>query len=90
MVVVISLTNGLPITATARAPEPLPPSSVIIAVVRYPTPESTTSMAITAPALLTRAVITAGDSAVPVTITVGGSVYPEPPSTTVTDSMLRR
>jgi len=90
MVVLILRTSWLPITATATAPVPFPPTKVIVAVVKYPKPGLITSTAITRPALLILAVITAVSSAVPVTTTSGGTVYPVPPSTIETDSMLSR
>ena len=76
--------KSLPMTATARTPTPLPPVNDINAVLIYPDPGLSTVIDVTLPALLTTAVIVACSMHSPVTITSGATVYPMPPSTTVT------
>ena len=90
IVVLIERTKLLPICATATAPWPLPPVNVIVAVVLYPLPGVIILTATTRPALLITAVIWAGATQVPVTITSGGIVYPEPPLAIVTPCMPNR
>ena len=81
------LTSPGDTTANALAPVPLPPVNVISGVDVYPAPELTMSTAIIFPAVLILAVIVAVVVALPVTTTMGVSVYPVPPSNTVTESI---
>ena len=90
MIVLIERTKLLPICAVAIAGVMDWPSKVIMAVVLYPTPGSTTLTATTCPALLITAVIVAGVTQSPVTITAGGLKYPSPPLTIVTLCMPNR
>ena len=68
----IDRTRPLLICATTIAPDPVADDSVICAVVLYPAPGVTMFIAVITPEPLTVAVIVAGVSQVPVTVTVGG------------------